>query len=56
MLALGAVVVAPIVLSQLGLSGVNETLIAFARWPILLGLVVLGCPPSAPLRQRAVFA
>ena len=42
MLALGAVVVAPIVLSQLGLSGVNETLIAFARWPILLGLVVLG--------------
>jgi membrane protein len=42
MLALGAVVVAPIVLSQLGLSSVNETLIALARWPILLGLVVLG--------------
>jgi len=42
MLALGAVVVAPVVLSQLGLSSVNETLIALARWPILLGLVILG--------------
>jgi ABC-type multidrug transport system fused ATPase/permease subunit len=42
MLALGAVVVAPIVLSRLGLSGVNETLVALARWPILLGLVILG--------------
>ena len=42
MLALGAVVVAPIVLSQLGLSGARETLIDLARWPMLLGLVVLG--------------
>jgi membrane protein len=42
MLALGAVVAAPIVLSQLGLSGASETLISLARWPILLGLVVLG--------------
>jgi membrane protein len=42
MLALGAVVVAPLVLSQLGLSGASETLIDLARWPILLGLVVLG--------------
>ena len=42
MLALGAVVVAPIVLSHLGLSGASETLIDLARWPILLGLVVLG--------------
>jgi membrane protein len=42
MLALGAVVIAPIMLSQLGLSGANETLIALGRWPILLGLVVLG--------------
>jgi membrane protein len=42
MLALGAVVVAPIVLSQLGLTSLNETLIALARWPILLGLVILG--------------
>jgi membrane protein len=42
MLALGAVVIAPIMLSQLGLSGATETLIALGRWPILLGLVVLG--------------
>ena len=42
MLALGAVVAAPIVLSQLGLSGASETLIDLARWPMLLGLVVLG--------------
>ena len=42
MLALGAVVVAPIVLSQLGSSGTSETLFDLARWPILLGLVVLG--------------
>jgi membrane protein len=42
MLALGAVVIAPIVLSQLGLSGSSETLIGLARWPVVLGLVVLG--------------
>ena len=42
LLALGAVVIAPIVLSHLGLSGVRETLISFVRWPILLALVVLG--------------
>jgi membrane protein len=42
MLALGAVVITPLVLSQLGLSGAAETLIDLARWPILLGLVVLG--------------
>jgi membrane protein len=42
MFVLSAVVVAPIVLSQLGLSGASETLIDLARWPILLGLVILG--------------
>ena len=42
MLALGAVVIAPIVLSQLGLSGASETLIGLSRWPVVLGLVVLG--------------
>ena len=35
-------VVIPVVLSQLGLSGLSETLIELARWPMLLGLVVLG--------------
>ena len=34
MLALGAVVIAPIVLSQLGLSGGSETIIGLTRWPI----------------------
>jgi membrane protein len=42
MVALGAVIIAPIVLSQLGLSGASETLIGLARWPIVLGLAVLG--------------
>jgi membrane protein len=42
MIALGAVVIAPIVLAQLGLSGASETLIGLARWPVVLGLVVLG--------------
>ena len=42
LLALGAVVIAPIVLSHLGSSGAREALISFGRWPILLGLVVLG--------------
>jgi membrane protein len=42
MLALGAVVIVPIVLSQLGLSSATETLVSISRWPILLGLVVLG--------------
>lgn len=42
MLALGAVVIAPIVLSHLGLGGASGTLIRFARWPILLALVVFG--------------
>lgn len=40
--AVGAVVVTPIVLSHLGLSGVNEALIGLARWPVLLALVVFG--------------
>jgi membrane protein len=42
MLALGAVVIAPILLSQLGLTGASETFISLARWPIVLGLVILG--------------
>jgi membrane protein len=41
-LALSAVVIAPILLSHFGLSGAAQTLMSFARWPILLGLVVLG--------------
>jgi membrane protein len=42
MLALGAVVVVPIVLNHLGLGGVASTLIGILRWPILLVLVIAG--------------
>ena len=42
MLALGAVVVAPIVLGHLGLAGTADTLISILRWPILLVLVIIG--------------
>jgi membrane protein len=42
MLAIGAVVVAPIVLNTMGLGGVGGTLIAVLRWPLLIALVVIG--------------
>ena len=41
-LALGAVVLAPIVLSYLGLGGSVDALVRLARWPALMALVVLG--------------
>jgi membrane protein len=40
--ALGAVVVLPLVLSFLGLGGWTETLLRLLRWPVLLGVVVVG--------------
>ena len=42
MLAVGAVVVAPIVLGAMGLGGVAGALIAVLRWPVVLALVVVG--------------
>jgi membrane protein len=41
-LAVGAVVVAPIVLTHLGLGGVADTLVRALRWPALLAFVVIG--------------
>jgi membrane protein len=41
-LALGTVVVLPIVLGHFGLEGVVSTSIGILRWPILLGLVIIG--------------
>jgi membrane protein len=41
-LALGAVVVAPIIFSHLGLGSALDTLVRIARWPVLLALVILG--------------
>lgn len=42
LLTIAAVVVLPIVLNFLGFGGLTETLIALARWPILLGLMLFG--------------
>jgi membrane protein len=42
LVALGAIVVLPIVLSYMGLGGWTETLLRFLRWPLLLGLVIFG--------------
>jgi membrane protein len=41
-LALGAVVALPLFLSQLGLSSITDALFRFARWPVLLALVIFG--------------
>ena len=41
-LAVGAVVVAPIVLTHLGLGGVADTLVRLLRWPALLAFVIVG--------------
>jgi membrane protein len=42
LLALGAVVVLPIALSYLGLLNVTDLVFRFARWPLLLALVMVG--------------
>jgi membrane protein len=42
MLAVGAVVVIPVVLGRIGLGSVAGTLVSILRWPILIALVLLG--------------
>lgn len=42
LVAIGAVVVFPLVLARFGLGSMNETLFAILRWPALLVLVLLG--------------
>ena len=42
LLAIGAVVVLPLLLSFVGLGGIGETLLRLLRWPALFVLVVLG--------------
>jgi membrane protein len=42
LLALGAVVALPLVMSHLGFASVTEVLIQLLRWPALLALVILG--------------
>jgi membrane protein len=42
LVALGAIVVLPLVLSYIGLGGWTEMLLRFLRWPVLLCLVIFG--------------
>jgi membrane protein len=42
LLAVGAVVVLPVVLSYIGLSGIGEILLRLLRWPLLLAVIVIG--------------
>src|SRR6478672_3187508 len=42
LVAIGAIVVLPLVLSYIGLGGWNETLLRLLRWPLLLCLVIFG--------------
>ena len=42
MLAVGAVVVAPVVLGRFGLGSAAGTLVSMLRWPVLIALVLIG--------------
>lgn len=42
MLAIGAVVVMPVVLAHIGLGQVTDTVFRYGRWPVLLALVIIG--------------
>ena len=42
LVALGSIVVLPLILSSFGLGGWTETLLRFLRWPVLICLVVFG--------------
>jgi membrane protein len=55
LVALGAVVVLPMLLNHLGLSSITDALFRFARWPILIVLVIVGLAliyRSAPSRRE----
>jgi membrane protein len=55
-LAVGAVVVAPLVLSHLGLGGVADTLVRILRWPALLSFVIIGSQSSTATGPASVAA
>jgi YihY family inner membrane protein len=42
LVALGAVVVLPVLLNHLGLSSVTDAIFRFVRWPILIAIVIIG--------------
>jgi membrane protein len=41
-LAIGAVVVLPILLAHVGLGSVTDRIVRYGRWPVLVALVILG--------------
>jgi membrane protein len=42
LLAVGAVVILPLILNYIGLSGVSSLLLRLLRWPVLLALIIVG--------------
>jgi membrane protein len=42
LLAVGAVVILPLILGYIGLSGVSSLLLRLLRWPVLLALIIVG--------------
>lgn len=42
LLAVGAVVVLPLILGYIGLGGASSLLLTLLRWPLLLGLIIVG--------------
>jgi membrane protein len=56
LLASGAVVVLPFILTHLGLAQVTNALFQYSRWPILLAVVIIGLATIyrlGPSRRRA---
>jgi membrane protein len=41
-IAMGAVVIFPLVLAAFGLSSVDEPIIGYLRWPVMFGLIIVG--------------
>ena len=56
LLASGAVIILPLILTDLGLAQVTDVLFRYARWPILLAVVIFGLATIyrfGPSRRRA---
>ena len=47
LLAIGAVVVLPLVLGYIGLGSASEMILSIARWPLLLALIIIGLAVKA---------
>jgi len=51
LLAVGAVVILPLILGYIGLSGVSSLLLRLLRWPVLLALIIVGLTVSIAMAQ-----